>query len=238
MCGRQSLITLIWQGSYSWTSFACIVVKMPLTSSVEALRWLFHCSIPAFEIGFAVAPLCQLKKKRTINNYIPFPSVPRQSTPIVTQVTASLYKRNFIELKPRGYFFYNGSNYSGAQLKHSGNFTNFCFNLHCSKVHFVIRINNLLLFIIVFDLQTNIYKRNTSHPQDDLRTITARPIEPTQQNLCKPLTRSAVDVGTLSDIRDGIGSRLSININFSPTKTKMISSFLMKNWCSYHTYPH
>lgn len=50
-------------------------------------------------------------------SYIPFPSVPAQSNFIVTRVATSLYRRSFIESKR--YLFYNGSSYSGAQLKHS-----------------------------------------------------------------------------------------------------------------------
>ena len=38
-------------------------------------------------------------------SHIPFPSVSVQSKLIVTQVTASLYKRNFIELKLKTWFF-------------------------------------------------------------------------------------------------------------------------------------
>ena len=94
MCGRQSLITLIWQGSYSWTSFACIVVKMPLTSSVEALRWLFHYSIPAFEIGFAVAPLCQLKKKGLLTTT--FRSLPSHDSPHLSSHKSLLPSTNAI----------------------------------------------------------------------------------------------------------------------------------------------
>ena len=89
----------------------------------------------------------------------------------------------------------------------------------------------------LYDLQTNIYTRNTNHLQEDL-TITARPIKLRQENFCKPPTRSAVDGCKLSDIRGSEGSRLNVNINFYPGKTKMISSFLTTNWCSFHTYPH
>ena len=108
--------------------------------------------------------------------------------------------------------------------------------LCCWKVYMLLSLLPIWLTNIYIYIYIYIYTQHES-PSGWL-TITARPRKLTQENHCTPLTRSAVDVCKLSDIRSNNGSRLSINIFFSPGKTEMIFSFLIKNWFSFHTYPH